>query len=204
MIYQEIEQIFRRNGHVFFKGAFNMNLFAVRGDGRVSDAFDDTLFLVYTDNEGEIHIKFYECTVDPGIPWLISPMNPGGAAAIAPGQYRRVWKLGNFKGTDALRQIGNFRIFRDNDKNAMFNYNPKTIMPSPFTDGIFLHEHFQKPDVAIRVNDSSAGCVVLRSRKDHNQLMELLKLQAANGKGDTFTFTLFNQTDFNIYQNTNA
>lgn len=196
--YNEIQKIFAKKGYAFFTGAFNMNFFAARGNMRRPDAFDDILFIVYTDAEGNPVVRMFEGTVDPGIPWLTRPMNAGGAAAIAPGQYRAVWQLGKFKNTDALIQCGKFRIFRDNNKDAIFDYDPKTIQDSMPSDGIFFHEHFQKQNVAEIVSNSSAGCVVPRSRVDHREIMRILQLQAKAGLGNKFTFTLFNETDFKL------
>jgi len=196
--YQRIRANFDRSGYVFFTGKFNMNLFAVRGKDRVPDAFDDTLYVVYEDSTGEPVVQEFPCTVDPGIPWLVAPMNPGGAAAIAPGQYRRAWKIGKFRGTDALIQVGNFRIFRDNDKNKTFDYRPESVHTSQPTDGIFLHEHFQTFDEARIIDRSSAGCVVPKQRYGHRKLMRILNLQKFAGLGDTFTFTLFDEINFII------
>jgi hypothetical protein len=196
--YNEIQKIFAKKGYAFFTGPFNINFFAVRGTPRRPDAFDDVLFVVYQDADKNPVIKIFEGTVDPGIPWLVHPMNPGGAAAIAPGQYRGVWQLGKFKNTDALIQCGKFKIFRDNNKDAIFDYDLSTIHDSLPSDGIFFHEHFQKPDVAEFVDKSSAGCVVPKRRSEHREIMKLLKLQSAAGLGNKFTFTLFNETDFKL------
>lgn len=192
-----IQRLYEEKGYVFFTQPFSMNIYGIRNAVRKSNNFDDILGVFYYNKNG-VGLDFQiACTVDPGRDWLIKPMMPEyGTAAIVPGQYRRVWKRGEFKTEPALIQVGSFRLFRDNDRDDQLDYNPEQTAVWGPQAGIFLHANFQRHDPAQDVGPSSAGCVVPESRRDHINFFSRIDQQSANGLGDLYTFSLFDQKDY--------
>jgi len=191
--YEKIKELYFINKYIFFTGNFNLNLFAIRGKNRISNAFDDTLGVAYQEGK-ENKIYLLPGTVDPGIPWLKNPMEPKlGAAAIKEGQYKKLWQLGRFRNTTALLQVSPVTCYRDNNKNDVFDFVQERTSTGLY--GIFWHEHFQNLETAINVDKSSAGCVVPASRIAHYKVMDLCNKQILSRFGNTFTFTLFDERE---------
>ena len=164
-----------------------MNIYGIRS-GRRTNKFDDIIGVTYRNEYNAFRCE-YPCTLDPGLPWLLSPMDPGGAAAIYPGQYRGVWQMGSFRGRRALLQIRPITVYRDNNKDAVFDYNPDSRTIGMY--GIFAHPHFQRTVRADNVGTSSAGCPAFASDLDINHFFSVLDLQFEHKMGNIFTFTLF-------------
>lgn len=194
--YQTASELFNSKNYAFFKGNYNLNLFAIRSKNSTINRFDDTFFIAYekiVNNKIDSVIESFACTVDPGDYWMINPMDPGGTAAIYPGQYRGVWKLGYFRGTKALLQVRNFKIYRDNNKDRIFDYNPLKTTEGLY--GLFMHRHFQRVNPASFVSTSSAGCVVPEDDKNMDRTILLVENQNKAGYGTTCTFTLFEEDE---------
>lgn len=192
--YKQIYDLFKKYNYVFFnKKAYDLNIFAIRSKNRIADSFDDVLGCAYLDDSGKECLFKCWCTVDPGNYYLKNLMDSGGAAAIVPGQYKKVWQLGYFKGTHALMQIRPFHIFRDKNKDNILDFDKNTITSGIY--GIFLHESFQKLEEAHNISNSSAGCVVPKIKKDYQNLIRLCYKQIYANLGDVFTFTLFDEDD---------
>lgn len=187
--YVDIRNVFIKSGYAFFSGKYNLNIFGIRSENRNANYFDDYLCIAYQSVTGREELCTFPATLDPGLPWLLSPMNPGGAAAICPGQYRQVWRLGQFRNRPALIQINNFKIYRDSNRDAILDLNPSQTTTGLY--GIFLHSHMQKRIIAYEVGTSSAGCVVPQSDTDFDKTISLCRKQVGYGHGDKFTFTLF-------------
>jgi len=179
---------YKLKGYAFFEQPYSMNIYAIRNKVQAPNKFNDILGVIYNNGLTPVNVQM-PATVDPGTHWLLNPMDRGGAAAIIPGQYRGLWRLSKFKGTDALLQIRPIRVYRDNNKDARFDYHISSATEGDY--GIFLHQHFQKVDIATEINTSSAGCVVPQRIIDWEYFFEVIKLQITYGLGDTFTFTLF-------------
>lgn len=165
-----------------------MNIYGIRNPIQAPNKFNDILGVIYNNGLTTVRCEF-PATVDPGTHWLINPMDRGGAAAIVEGQYRKLWQLGTFNKTLALIQVSPIKVYRDNDRNTTFDYNPISITEGNY--GIFLHPHFQSNDLAAEIGNSSAGCVVPQRTMDFNYFMNIISLQAVRGLGKTYTFTLF-------------
>ena len=187
-LYTMIKEEFDKRGYRFFTEPYSMNIYAIRNKTQAPNKFNDILGVAYSNGLTTVQCEF-PATVDPGTNWLVNPMDRGGAAAIVPGQYLALWKLGTFKGTRALIQIRPIKVYRDNNRNEVFDYNPRDITEGMY--GIFLHQHFQGIDIASIVGTSSAGCVVPQRLVDWKYFFDVIELQRENGLGDTYTFTLF-------------
>lgn len=113
----------------------------------------------------------WEATTEPGDYYTINPMNPGGAARIAFGQYQawRVGMHGNKGKHEALVQVAPVRVHRD------FNKDYKRT-GDKITEGIYgINQHWGYDLPVTKVYNSSAGCLVGRATESHKQFMRLVK-----------------------------
>lgn len=188
------KDLFDKKRYAYFtKGAYNLNIIGIRHLGNVvTNKFDDALVVIWTDTQGHTYRKVFECTTQPGISYMGNTMgNVEGTAILVPGQYRGAYKIGLHKGKyKALVQAKPVKVYRDNDKDKEYDYNPTTIDEGYF--GINIHKAGTD---SVIVNNWSAGCTVLAKEEDFKALMRLANKQIENGLGSTFTYTLVNQED---------
>ena len=78
----------------------------------------------------------------------------------------------------------------DNNKDAVYDFNPKTIEEGTF--GINIHKAGTH---STQVDNWSAGCQVLANKEDFDTLMKLAHRQISQGYGKLFTYTLINEED---------
>ncbi|MFN6474038.1 MAG: peptidoglycan-binding domain-containing protein [Nostoc sp. SerVER01] len=113
----------------------------------------------------------WQATSEPGSYYTYHPMNPGGAARIAFGQYR-AWVVGthgNAEPHEALVQVGAVTVCRD------FNKDYKRT-DDKLDSGIFgINQHWGYDYPANNINNASAGCLVGRSRIGHREFMSIVK-----------------------------
>lgn len=146
----------------------------VNPDGSPNDnkpnAFNDIriVFSVGDDGRPEL-LGVWEATTEPGAHYTFSPINRGGAARIAFGQYK-AWGVGRHRNNhEALVQTKPVTVYRD--KNRDFLRTGDRIETGLF--GINQHWGYDCP-----VNDiknSSAGCLVGRAKEGHRKFMSLAK-----------------------------
>jgi len=193
--YENIMNIFDRKGYNFFDGnkPFNINIFGVRMKTDTNE-FDDYLGVAFRDGDGEKVVHVWPATTDPGKHWLENPLNTKGTAIVVPGQYSGLWKIGKHQGKYvALRQKGNVKVYRDNDKDSEHDLDPSTIQEGKYF-GINCHRSNPKSE-SYMVNKWSAGCQVFKRVDDFNTLMKIANISA--GKyGNSFTYTLLEESDF--------
>ena len=179
--------------YVYFnKGKYNLNIIGVRrADTKVTNQFDDYIVVEYIDMYGIKTREVFAATTDPGLSSIINPISSKGCAILAPGQYRSCWKLGYHKGKyEAIVQYKPVKVYRDNNKDKVYDFDSKTIEEGIF--GINIHK---AGDNSTIVNGWSAGCQVLARRKDFDKLMKLAHYQISQGHGKLFTYTLINEED---------
>lgn len=194
---QELTATMQSHGMVVFEDEsrpFNVNCVAVRNqhDPR-ENAFDDAYYVFYM-QEGEWVKHRYTVTTDPGTHWKVRPMHRDGAAAIAEGQYRGAYQLGyhgrgNWRHR-ALVQAGMVSAYRDNNKDAKYDYVPATITTYGAWAGLNQHKAFLNQK-ALRVDKWSAGCIVWEDPNAHTHFINLLE-SAARQWGNSFTLTMLN------------
>ena len=195
--YEKARGLFEKFGYPFYtKGVYNLNIFAIRNAIQKPNLYNDVLYIAYKEEGGQEVIRMGNCTTIPGVPFLVKPINPGGAAAIAEGHYPRLWKPGYSRGTWALLQVAPVRVYRDNDFNKIFNFKKESIHTIGVEGGFFLHESFMGAEPSF-VDKSSAGCIVPQSKVFLLEIKRLVNLQYKYIKTDVVSFTLFNsaQTD---------
>ena len=189
----DFSKILVDKGYVYFnKGKYNLNIIGVRrADTKVTNQFDDYILVEYIDMYGIKTREVFAATTDPGLSSITNPISSKGCAILAPGQYRSCWKLGYHKGKyEAIVQYKPVKVYRDNNKDKVYDFDSKTIEEGIF--GINIHK---AGDNSTIVNGWSAGCQVLARRKDFDKLMKLAHYQISQGHGKLFTYTLINEED---------
>ena len=186
---QEIKETMDANGYVFFDNdkAYNLNIIGLRNKEQHPNEFDDLLILVYKDLGKRWNVRMYPITTDAGIYWLKNPMNYKGTASLKEGQYSSTWKIGKHKGKyDALVQCKQVQVYRDNDKDKIFDYEDAVIYTGYF--GINIHRSHPRTE-KVKVNTYSAGCQVFANPDDFKDFMRIIKVSAQRF-GNSFTYTL--------------
>ena len=189
----DFSKILVNKGYAYFtKGKYNLNIIGVRrADTKVTNQFDDYIVVEYIDMYGIKTREVFAATTDPGLSSITNPISSKGCAILAPGQYRSCWKLGYHKGKyEAIVQYKPVKVYRDNNKDKVYDFDSKTIEEGIF--GINIHK---AGDNSTIVNGWSAGCQVLARRKDFDKLMKLAHYQISQGHGKLFTYTLINEED---------
>lgn len=165
---------------------YNMNVIGLRRMPGRPNEFDDLMTLSYKEN-GQWQWHVWPCTTDPGGKYLGKPMNPGIGTAVlkSPDQYRGSHKLGvhgagKAWAHEALVQVGDLRVWHDNNRDNVVNYGLAETT-SHGTSGINIHRD---------LGDFSAGCQVFKNRKDQADFINLCKKQVLAKLGDVFTYTL--------------
>lgn len=192
---QLLRKAYADKGYKFFEnGDFNLNIFGVRNSSRTSNTFNDFIGVVYKE-KNEWIVQVWPATTDAGTHWLVRPMNVKGTALLVPGQYMQCWQLGKHRGEyEALVQIAPMKVYRDNDRDIILDLNPETI-----EQGLFgINCHRSNPRMESRQVDRwSAGCQVFQNPMGYMKFMKLVNISAKIW-GEKFTYTLFDQTDFQL------
>lgn len=189
----DFSKILVNKGYAYFnKGKYNLNIIGVRkSEDKVTNNFDDFIVVEYIDMYGIKTREVFAATTDPGLSSITNPITSKGCAILVPGQYRSCWKLGYHKGKyEAIVQYKPVKVYRDNNKDKVYDFDSKTIEEGIF--GINIHK---AGDNSTIVNGWSAGCQVLARRKDFDKLMKLAHYQISQGHGKLFTYTLINEDD---------
>ena len=121
------------------------------------------------------------------------PQNVKGTGILVPDQYLGAYAIDKHKGQyDALCQrLGKVRAYRDNDRDAAFDLDPNTIEEDFF--GANIHKALKDTPT---VDEWSYLCQVFKRDIDFNRFMAITKHAAAEW-GNKFSYTLFEQHDFN-------
>jgi hypothetical protein len=179
-------------GHKVDFEAHRMWYFGVRSPTRTANVFDDALGCIWTDSSGNLSMKVWPGTTDPGTYWLNNPMRTEGTAILKEGQYLDCWKLGLHNGKYmALIQTGNqVKVYRDGDRDNVLEMAPDSVMEGWF--GINMHRATVNGE-STQVNKWSAGCQVTAVTADHDEKVELAEQQTAQTGRDTYSNTLMDQ-----------
>lgn len=180
-----------RKGYRFFdSGDYNLNLIGIRTADDSANTFNDHLAVAFR-FDGVPHCLVFPCTTDPGLYWRTTPANVAGTAIVVPGQYPGMWKLGLHQGKyPALVQRGQVRVYRDNNLDQVLDFD------APTESGLFgINCHRANAhQESHQVDRWSAGCQVLANPKDFELLLALCD-RAAESWGDSFTYTLLEESD---------
>lgn len=189
----DFKSLFNKLGYAYFtKGSYNLNIIGIRSDQKniVTNKFDDVLVVIYKNSNGWQR-KIFSITTDPGLKTMLSPINKKGTAILAEGQYRGAYKLDKHNGKyKALCQrIKPVKVYRDNNKNKIYDFTPEIAEEGMF--GINIHRS-NETWTRETVDGYSAGCQVFNNPKEFKSFIYLCET-AANLFGNSFTYTLLNE-----------
>ena len=165
---------------------FNLNIIGVRNLLSRPDHFDDELHVIYPKGESYSH-EVYPITTYPGIPYLLKPINPKGTAILVPNQYLAAYAIGTFRGYTALKQVRPVKVFRDFNRDAIFNLDSHKKEEGLF--GIHIHKAGIWSKI---VGLNSAGCQVFKKREDFEMFINTCVVSARIW-GNQFTYTLIKE-----------
>lgn len=195
----DFNMLFKKKGYAFFtKGSFNLNIIGVRSNknNEVTNEYDDYLVVIYDSAQG-IQRKIYHITTEPGRKYMKNPSCAKGTAILAPGQYRGAYKIDRHNGKYyALCQRNKpVKVYRDNNRDNVYDYNPKTVDTGMF--GINIH---RSNELWTRktVDGYSAGCQVFNNPAEFESFMRLVR-KSADLFGNCFTYTLVNEEDLDEF-----
>jgi hypothetical protein len=188
-----IKTAFKNKGYVFHTGEWELNIFGIRNDSAQCNSFDDTMLIVFKDHYGDDTLAAFSCTTDAGLYWLLHPMQVVGCIIMKEGNYPKAYKIGLHRGYKALEQIGNIRYVRDNNKDAILNFDSKNEVIGNFKTNI---HHASFPEQSSQVDKWSAGCQVIN--KGWLDFLELCEQSRLITQKNVFDYSLFNKKDFNV------
>lgn len=199
----DFEAMFAKKKYAFFtKGKYNLNIIGIRSNNnnKVTNQYDDYLVVMYDTNNGYSR-QIYTITTEPGLSSMLKPINAKGTAILVPGQYRGAYTIAKHNGKyDALCQRNkSVKVYRDNNRNKIYDLNPSTEEIGMF--GINIHRS-NESYTRTTVDGYSAGCQVFNDPKEFVSFMNIVK-KAAKIYGNCFTYTLVTEDEmdeFNKYQ----
>lgn len=191
----DFKKLFEKKGYDFFtKGAYNLNIIGIRANtnGIVTNKYDDVLVVDYNTNQGHKR-NIYTITTDPGKIYMNNPLQLKGTAILVPGQYRGCYCIDKHNGKyDAICQrLGPVKVYRDGNKDNVYDLNPDTIESGYF--GINIHRS-NETWIRNTIDNYSAGCQVFNNPKEFKAFMDICK-KARNNFGNKFTYTLIEEKD---------
>lgn len=190
-----IEKAVKDKGYKWFEDnsnkGYDVNIVGVRnsdtGD-KVTNLFDDTITISYK-IDGEWQFHQWDATTEPGKKGMLQGKAKGGVAFMVPGQYRRSHAIGLHQGKyRALRQVGNIKLYRDGDRDLVFDKDKITECSNC---GINIHKAGTNSTF---VENWSEGCQVFKRSKDFDEFMKICN-KAEKIFGNTFTYTLLESKD---------
>ncbi len=126
---EKIKRTLEKKGYLFFdkeQKKYNLNIIGIRSNNDIANSFDDWLYLIYKDENGETKTYEFPITTDPGAYWLKNPLSVDGTAILVPGQYKDSHAIGLHQGKyKALKQQKPLKIWRDNTKDTKLDKEGK-------------------------------------------------------------------------------
>lgn len=193
IIAKNIRDIYAAKGYQFFDGGkpFNLNIFGVRTPDGLND-WSDFLCILYRNDRYAWQLFQTPATTKSGLEGLRRPVNKDGTGILVPGQYAGVYRLDMHNGRHLAlcQRNGPVKVYRDNNRDNVFDLNPETIQEGLF--GINIHSPFSDgPTIANR----SVACQVPSTVSAWNVMLKLFQ-RSAELYGNSFTYTLFDSSDF--------
>jgi hypothetical protein len=172
-----IVRAMEQRGYAIDRGAREVNIVYLEGagvdgerNGDAANAFNDRRMVIRFEGAAPTIVGNWQATTEPGRRYTEQPINAGGAARVAFGQYR-AWQVGMHRGHhEALVQTGGpVTVCRDANKD--YERDGDQRMTGFY--GINQHHGYDFPADDIR--SASAGCLVGRTVAGHREFMALVK-----------------------------
>ena len=198
---EKIAEVMASKGYKYFTDdnnkSYDVNIIGIRNDetqGRVTNAFDDTMTISYKNEDGEWQYHEFDCTTDPGTHWVENILNDRGVAILKPGQYRGSHKLRLHQGKYlALGQKKHMKIYRDANLDGQYDLIEESVKDELI--GINIHRATSRAgNKSTRVDKWSAGCQVIADNDDWHQFLDVCQI-AREIHGNSFSYTLLNSND---------
>ena len=194
---EQIESAVKSKGYRWFEnGDYNVNIVGIRNSetkNKVTNKFDDCITVSYK-KDGEWKFYCFECTTDPGTHWVENIMRKEGVAVLKEGQYPGSHKIRKHQGRyDALGQQRPVKVYRDNNKDGVYDLNESTVDEGLF--GINIHRATKWEDKkSSQVDKWSAGCQVIAANNDWRKFLGICE-KAREVWGNNFSYTLIESSD---------
>jgi hypothetical protein len=154
-------------------------ILGIRSNEDAANKFDDKFYLF----NGELFVTVTTGTTNPGTPILeggFLKYNKLGAAVLKANEwYYDVWSYGLHMGKmPALKQVGNFIVFRDGDGDEKSEEIGIPIKGSGY--GINFHAATYDSNfkgLQENIGNWSAGCQVVNNKQKHLEIIKLVKPQ---------------------------
>ena len=189
--YEQLEKMAKKKGYKWFTGIYDLNFIGIRSLSAQPDKFDDTIAIAYVDKALNKRVFCAPFTTDPGLYYLLNPLNGSGTAIIPEGQHLGLWMLGKHKGYTALTQRVPIRVLRDANRN---NTIEGVLTKNPEMGGFNFHRALEG-DIAMTVGKFSAGCQVVQVPEDFAYIISLVKMQVKYVKSAIVSYTLARESD---------
>lgn len=185
--FRNILRFMRSKDYVIETDPFKLNIVGVRNAQTKPNKFDDDIYVFYKNNLRLWEVNKYPATTDTGTYYLLNPMNQNlGSAMVKEGQYKDSYARGDHRGYLALTQIKPITVYRDYDRNAVFDFGQKE---STGIYGINIHKAGKNSQ---DVDKWSAGCQVFQKSDDFAEFMDMTKIHA-DKYGNLFNYTLIDE-----------
>jgi hypothetical protein len=183
-------------GYKIFTRPYELNIVGIRNSDLTPNVFNDTINVLYKDNNGDWQHLTFPATTDPGTYWLKNPSNPQGTAILKHGQYLHSHIIGMHRSKYlALIQRGLLTVIRDAKRDGSLDLSGKE---DTGYFGINIHRASEQ-GVTKSIDKHSAGCQVFANADDFTKFMQLCDRQRQL-YGNSFSYTLIEQRLLEIEQ----
>lgn len=182
----DILEFMEKSKYVVYTKPYQLNIVGIRSKTNKPNEFDDTINVFYKDDKGKWVFKSYPATTDIGTFWLLYPMNTAGGALLKAGQYVDAYARDYHREYLALTQKQPVTVYRDYNRNAVFDMFTKT------QKGLFGINIHKAGENSFKVDKYSAGCQVFKKSADFDAFMRLTALHSQK-HGNKFTYTLIDE-----------
>ncbi len=187
----QIKSALNKKGHKIFTRPWELNIVGVRYNISDVNKFNDYICVFFVDKKGRETYLEFPATTEPGSYWLKNANDPG-TAILVPGQYTNAYHIRKHQGKyEAVCQQKPVRVYRDNNRDLIYDLDPSTIDVGLF--GINIHRSNPKT-ASYLVNKWSAGCQVFQRASDFAKFMKLAKAHRRH-HSNNFTYTLIEKFD---------
>ena len=189
-----IRSIFSKKGYKFFENDernYNINIFGVRTSDMTPNTFNDYVCIMWK-FQGKWYTKIYDATTDPGLYYILKPMNVNGTAIMVPDQYINTYEIGIHKTYKALVQKAPMKYYRDNNRDKIYDMDSSHIYTEIAATNI---HHASFTGKSNTVDNWSAGCQVLADIVDWNEFIDICD-KSKSTFGNSFSYTLLTEKDF--------
>ena len=188
----------KSKGYTVYDKKCVLNIVGMRNptkdNGKVSNKFDDKMYVFFVNENGNWVDFTYSCTVVPG--WNKGTTQLASNRAILQlGQYVDQYKLGfhQNKNDHKCLKFATSVVHRNND-SVKYNY------ASPTNKGSFgINIHRSGNPQGNSVFNYSEGCQVFKEYAAWEQFIRLCEKQEVVSNKKTFTYTLIKESEYNLF-----